>query len=89
MTNITRAAMVADAANYVVVDDGQYRYPVAVEDLRDGDTEEVIRAMSGDEYGEWCNAVPADQRLYMVGDCEMIALCQEMIESGADVWHVG
>lgn len=87
--NRTRAAMITRAESYIVVNDGQYRYPVLRSDLRPGDTEAVIRAMSPEQYGDWCQSVPADQRVANVGTRDMSDLCAALIDHGAEIWEVG
>lgn len=89
MEKVLRAQMVENAKAYVVVNDGQFRYPVLRSDMRPGDTEEVVTEMNSDEYAAWCNAVPADLRYADVGTRELIDLCSELESCGADVWNVG
>lgn len=83
-----RAELLAAAADYIVIDDGGSRYIVARDDLRDGDTERSIAAMKPDQYDLFCRQVRADQRYAIVGSGENVELCNEMIEAGADYWHV-
>lgn len=87
--NEIRAELLAAAADYIVIDDGGMRYIVDRHDLRDGDTEESIRAMTPDQYDPFCRAVPADQRYAIVGSGDNVDLCNAMIEAGADHWVVG
>jgi hypothetical protein len=80
-----------NASKYIVVNDGQFVYPVRKSALRAGDTEKSVRAMSGDEYAAWCQDVPADFAAAggSVGSQECIDFCEALIEAGADQWHVG
>lgn len=88
MSATTREEMIRSAKSYVVINDGQNVYPVLRSDLREGDSATVIRGMDGDEYADWCNAVPADQRVAAAGTGEMSDLCDELIEAGATQWRV-
>lgn len=81
--------MLANAADYIVVNDGSGQYPVDRSDLRDGDTERTIRDMGAAEYAEFCRSVPADLRVASVGDDLMTRLTDAMIERGAEYWRVG
>lgn len=84
-----REQIISEAVNYVVVNDGQFRFPVRKSDLRAGDSEETIRAMDGDSYAEFCNSgVPADLRVGDVGTKECIDLCNALVEAGAELWNV-
>ena len=83
-----RKQIIKDANNYIVVDDGQFRYPVRRSSLRPGDSETLVKSMSGDEYGAWCQVVPSDLRIGEAGTLECLQLCEDLVEAGADVWHV-
>jgi hypothetical protein len=79
------------ATDYIIINDGQYVYPVLRSDLdRSGQTEESLRAMDGDEYSAWCSSgrVPvAEARC--VGSAECIRRCQDLQEEGAETWYIG
>lgn len=77
-----------DAKLYVVIDDGQFIYPVLLGDLRQEDTEELLKGMSSDEYAEFCNKVPADQRRHLVGTQNMIEFCRALVRAGATLWRI-
>src|SRR5690606_30985575 len=51
-----------EATRYVVIDDGAYVYPVLRDDLGPDDTPDALAEMSPDEYEDWCERVPADER---------------------------
>lgn len=85
-----RNQILASAADYIVVNDGQFAYPIlraAAE--KAGADEAAVRGMNGDEYAAWCQDVPADLRAGDVGTSECIALCNDLICAGAACWHVG
>lgn len=84
-----RTQMVENASAYLVVDDGQFRYPVLRASLRPGDTQAVVAGMDSDEYATWCNTVPADLRYADVGTRELIDLCRSLEDAGAEIWDVG
>lgn len=73
---------------YIVINDGQFLYPVLRSDLREGDTEARVKAMDSDEYSAWCNFVPADERQYVIGSQEMIEFCRALQADGAETWYV-
>lgn len=79
-----------EANLYVVINDGQYRYPVIKSNLGPNDTEESLRAMSGDEYSHWCNSTPwaQDAAGGDVGSEECLAFCDRLIAEGADHWRI-
>jgi len=78
-----------DADDYVVIDDGGFRYPMDRDDL-DGQTEESLRAMRGpDEYSLWCSEHRMDERAGSVGSQGCLDFCAALIEAGAEEWSVG
>lgn len=83
-----RKQILSDAKNYIVVSDGQFQYPVKKSSLHPGDTEEMVKDMSGEEYDAWCQDVPADLRVGEVGTWACIDLCRDLIDAGADEWDV-
>lgn len=84
-----RKEMIKNASKYIIINDGQYIYPILSSDLRKGDTEEIISAMNGDEYSLWCSqSVPADLRYADIGTAEIIDLCNDLIKFGANKWYV-
>jgi hypothetical protein len=74
--------------NYIVINDGQFQYPVPRASLREEDTEARLRKMSGDEYSAWCLDVPMDRSHGAAGSQGCIDFCTELIEAGADVWYL-
>lgn len=80
------------AKEYVVIDDGQFQYPVLKSDLRPNDTQDMLKAMSADQYSAWCNTeVPADFAAAggTVGSQECIDFCEALKDAGADTWYIG
>jgi hypothetical protein len=84
-----RLKMIKNFRNYIVVNDGQCKYPVLRADLRDGDTEAAVASMSSEEYAEWCQAVPADQHLGSIGSEDLNTMCDLLTNLGTQIWHVG
>lgn len=76
------------ARDCVVIHDGVHRYPVERDDL-DEQTEESLRAMTGDEYTEWCQDHRMDDRAGLVGSQGCIAYCEALTEAGAEEWSIG
>lgn len=79
-----------DADAYVVINDGLYQYPVRISDLHEGDTEESLRAMTGEEYSVWCQKVPGDFAAAggNVGSEACIDFCERLKEADCTVWHI-
>lgn len=80
------------AAEYVVINDGQFQYPVKKSHLRPEDSEESLKKMSGDEYSIWCHQeVPADFAAAGgdAGSQKCIDFCEALKADGADVWYIG
>lgn len=78
-----------NATDYIVVIDGQFRFPVLKANVeRVGKTEADVRAMDGESYGAWCMDVPMDKSRGAVGSQGCIDFCEELIEAGADVWEI-
>lgn len=76
-------------SKHIVVNDGQFQFPVLVSSLRPQDSEQVVKAMNGDEYSAWCMDVPMDASRGPVGSQGCIDFCNELTEAGADVWQIG
>lgn len=74
-----------NAAEYVVINDGQFLYPLKKSDVNDV-TPAKLRKMDEDEYAEWCRNHPC---IVEVGSQEIIDLCRELIDDGADEWYIG
>lgn len=75
-------------SEYVIIDDGAYRYPVQKSDLRPGDTPDVLRAMNDAEYQDWCQEVPADFRFGELASEELGEFMDYLIDGGAEVWRI-
>lgn len=82
-----RKEIVRNAKLYVVVDDGQFQYPMLLSDTGD-DTEGTLRAMGGDQYSHWCTTHPADLRIADVGTQGCIDLCRDLIAAGCETWQI-
>lgn len=76
------------SSHYVVIDDGQVRYPVLRRSLGADDTEASLRAMDAEEYGDWCRRVPCEEFGEPIGSQEMIDLCATLIDAGAEEWWI-
>lgn len=76
-----------NANQYIVIIDSQFRYAVSSAVLADS-TEDQVRAMDGEQYGAWCDAHPMDRTRGDVGSQGCIDFCNELIEAGAEVWHL-
>lgn len=88
MSNETiRAEFLANVADYIIIDDGAFRYIMDRDDLT-GSSAGELSAMTGDEYSEWCQDNPCNDRYAIVGDGRLTDLCNDMIEAGAEVWHI-
>ena len=74
--------------DHIIIDDGQFRYPVRRADLRPQDTLSALQAMSGDEYSEWCQQVPMDSSHGDAGTAECIEYCDALEADGAEIWHI-
>jgi len=77
-----------EATQYVVIDDGAYVYPVLREDLGPDDSPDALAEMSPDEYQDWCERVPADERYAAIGTPEMAAFCRWLEAQGAPRWYI-
>lgn len=72
------------AAEVTVIDDGQVRYPVRASDLNAWLAEHG--PVTATNYEQFCDEVEAigQKDVGTVGSAEMIALCAELIEAGAE-----
>jgi len=85
---MTTAQIAAD--KYIVINDSQFKFPVLVEDVRkSGKTLTDLKAMDGEQYGAWCDAVQMDRSHGDVGSQGCIDFCNELVEAGATVWNIG
>jgi len=88
MSNVTiHDQIVANAANYVVIDDGAFRYPMARVDMG-GVSRDDLSAMTGDEYSAWCSDHPADFRVGDLYSDALMQLIDDLLEADADLWDV-
>jgi hypothetical protein len=80
--------MIAKAGDYIVIDDGAFRYAVERAGVdASGTTEADLRKMNGDEYSAWCQNVPMEGYV-SVGSQECIDLCAALEEAGSEVWRI-
>jgi hypothetical protein len=86
-TNTVRAEILQRAKKYVVIDDGQFQYPMLLSDTG-ADTADTLRDMGADAYSHWCATHPADLRYAEVGSQECIDLCRDLIEAGCICWRI-
>lgn len=80
--------MKRNPADYVVINDGQYLYPIRRNRLGPNDDIARLLAMNADEYADWCQRVPVATR-YLVGSEDCIKLCQRLLNRGAEEWIIG
>ena len=78
-----------EATRYVVIDDGALVYPVLRDDLGPDDTPDTLAAMTPDQYSDWCEQVPADERYAPIGTPAMDRFCAWLEEHGAERWYIG
>lgn len=81
-----------DSQQVVVIDDGEVRYAVLRADLQEGDNEARLKAMSEDEYAEWCEGVapvPAPNGETIPGTRAMNDFCDGLLAAGAERWAIG
>lgn len=77
-----------EATRYVVIADGAYVYPVLRDDLGPDDDPDTLAAMTPDQYRDWCERVPADERYAPIGTVEMTRFCHWLEEHGAERWDI-
>lgn len=75
---------------HIIIDDGQFKFPVLKADVeRSGKTLADLKGMDGEQYGAWCMDVPMDSSRGEVGSQGCIDYCDELAETGAEVWSIG
>ena len=81
--------IIANADDITVIDDGQFMFPVKSADLADW-TEKHGDLEDNDRYNQFCRDVRfvGEDDLGPVGSDAVIALCNALIDGGAEVIHL-
>ena len=77
---------VGERSQTTVIDDGEFCHPVSTADLHTW--EEKCGRLTAANYERFCDNVECSRPDLMVGSQEMIDVCKQAIEDGADCRHV-
>jgi hypothetical protein len=80
-------------ATYVIINDGEIRYPVAIDALRPQDSERTLQKMSRRQYDKWATTVPGalgNEAFvnHLLGSAVLASKLNAMHKAGCPEWYV-
>ena len=85
--------MTTALSKWIIVNDGELRYPVRTSDLRQGESEGSLRAMTAREYDEWAittHSILKNEAFtrFLLGSDVLEERLDAMVAAGTPEWAV-